>query len=190
MPIYVVRWPNLSAALVRAESEDHLIDLLDELADPGGCKWEEYDGPLWVEFELPVTFDQKNTEGNRPLSLDDLEITEVDARLIDAPKYQDLRTPETDTGAEMHEAVCKFAFPALYAVKPDDKGNFEQGEIRRALLEDLRPLVEGSWRDAAFEKRTDPDAVFMKLARITRRIPGIPLPSDFENGDEGEDEDE
>jgi hypothetical protein len=35
VPIYIVRWPNLSACLIRAYDEEDLIYRLDELADPG-----------------------------------------------------------------------------------------------------------------------------------------------------------
>ena len=34
MPIYLVRWPDLSAALVKASSEDDLVEILDEVANP------------------------------------------------------------------------------------------------------------------------------------------------------------
>jgi hypothetical protein len=54
MPIYLVRWPDLSASLVRAPSEEHLLDILDQTANPEGCEWEEYDGPLAIDFRLPA----------------------------------------------------------------------------------------------------------------------------------------
>ncbi len=56
MPIHLVRWPDLSAALVKAGSEDDLIDILDEVANPEGCAWSVYRGPLFVEFSLPARF--------------------------------------------------------------------------------------------------------------------------------------
>ena len=37
MPIYLVRWPDLSAALVKAGSEEELLDTLDQVANPKGC---------------------------------------------------------------------------------------------------------------------------------------------------------
>lgn len=36
MPIYLVRWPDLSASLVRAGSEEELLVTLDEVANPSG----------------------------------------------------------------------------------------------------------------------------------------------------------
>ena len=38
MPIYLVRWPDLSASLVRARHEDDLIDTLDQVANPEGMR--------------------------------------------------------------------------------------------------------------------------------------------------------
>ncbi|NJL71764.1 MAG: hypothetical protein HC888_09150 [Candidatus Competibacteraceae bacterium] len=51
MPIYIVRWPNRSASIVRAADEEHFAHLLDDVGDPGSAIWEEYDGPLWVDLE-------------------------------------------------------------------------------------------------------------------------------------------
>ena len=70
MPLYVVRWPNLSAALVRAEDEDELIDILDEEADPEGCRWQEYFGPLFLDFELGAKIEVDDPEGRRKQSED------------------------------------------------------------------------------------------------------------------------
>ena len=56
MPIYIVRWPELCASLIKAKNEEDLIDKLDEVGDPGGCTWSEYQGPIWIEFDIPVKF--------------------------------------------------------------------------------------------------------------------------------------
>jgi hypothetical protein len=63
MPIYLVRWPDLSAALVKASSEDELVEILDEVANPDGSTWSVYRGPLFLEFSLPVRFDVKDRGG-------------------------------------------------------------------------------------------------------------------------------
>jgi hypothetical protein len=53
MPLYLVRWPDFRASLLKADDESELVHRLDEVDDPGGCKWTEYRGPLWVDFHLP-----------------------------------------------------------------------------------------------------------------------------------------
>ena len=55
MPIYLVRWPDLSAALVKASSEDELVEILEEVANPDGCTWSVYLGPLFLEFGVVAT---------------------------------------------------------------------------------------------------------------------------------------
>ena len=55
MPIYLVRWPDLSAALVKASSEDELVEILDEVANPDGSTWSVYRGPLFLEFSCGST---------------------------------------------------------------------------------------------------------------------------------------
>jgi hypothetical protein len=54
MPLYLVRWPTLVASIVRADNEDHLTDVLDEVASPGEAVWTEYDGPLWIDVSLGI----------------------------------------------------------------------------------------------------------------------------------------
>jgi len=78
MPIFLVRWPDLSAALVRAGSEDALIDILDEVANPEGCTWSVYCGPLFIEFSLPVHFQVKDRGDQAgPLHPEDVVMEDV-----------------------------------------------------------------------------------------------------------------
>jgi hypothetical protein len=59
MPLYLVRWPDFSAAFVNARDEDDLVDQLDMLGHPGGCKWKVYRGPLHIEMDLPLEVQDK-----------------------------------------------------------------------------------------------------------------------------------
>ena len=61
MPLYLVRWPTLAASLVRAPDEGELLDILDEAADPGGCTYEVYRGPVWIDFEVPFGVRDRTT---------------------------------------------------------------------------------------------------------------------------------
>ena len=56
MPIYLVRWPDLSASLVRARNEADLIDTLDQVGNPDGCEWSRYEGPLFIDVRLPAAW--------------------------------------------------------------------------------------------------------------------------------------
>ena len=68
MPIYLVRWPDLSASLVRARHEDDLIDILDQVANPDGCEWSVYQGPLFIDFQLPAEWHIEDERPDEPVT--------------------------------------------------------------------------------------------------------------------------
>ena len=70
MPLYLVRWPNLSAALVQASNKTELLDTLDQLSNTEGVKIQVYRGPLFLDFELPVRIvtNRKPEDWQRPLA--------------------------------------------------------------------------------------------------------------------------
>lgn len=49
MPLCLAKRGRGSFALVSAEDEVELVDLLDQLADPGAESWQGWDGPVWLE---------------------------------------------------------------------------------------------------------------------------------------------
>ena len=114
MPIYLVRWPDMSASLVQAEDRDDLVTRLDEVADPGGCTWEVFEGQLWVDFKLPVGLRVRDGIGDKPVSENEIELDL--AQLARDPWRMDLSVPDGDTGGEMEEAIRAGAFPNLHAV--------------------------------------------------------------------------
>jgi hypothetical protein len=65
MPIYLVRWASFTASLVRARNEAELLDILDQEADPGGCTYEVYRGPLFIDFALPFTARPRTPDAER-----------------------------------------------------------------------------------------------------------------------------
>lgn len=38
VPLYLVRWPDLSGAFVNARNEDDLLDILDEISNPEAAR--------------------------------------------------------------------------------------------------------------------------------------------------------
>jgi hypothetical protein len=169
MPLYVVRWPNLSAALVRAEDPRELIDILDEISDPDGCTWAEYDGPLFLDFELAATVrvDADGSDPARPLAPEQLRIENVDA-LVSRVQAPVTITPCAETGDAMIEAICRFAFPATAAIYWGDTDEIDHNDLERALQEDAMRMVEYTWRRSHLYRSSDPDA---QLAIIMRTSP-------------------
>ena len=68
MPIYLVRWPDLSASLVQAEGEEHLLDILDQVGNPDDCEWSIYEGPLFIDFRLPVEWSVQDDRRATPVA--------------------------------------------------------------------------------------------------------------------------
>jgi hypothetical protein len=104
MPLYIVRWANLSASLVRARDTDHLQQLLDEEGDPGAAIWEEYDGPVWIEFE-PDRRQTQDGEFELAVKLD------AETELWDILKP---RVANADTCTDMYRAIMTRLFPHIY----------------------------------------------------------------------------
>ncbi|MBI5542707.1 MAG: hypothetical protein HY901_02385 [Deltaproteobacteria bacterium] len=172
MPIYVVRWPDLSAALVKARSEEELLDILDEVADSTGCSWSVYNGPLFVEFELPVEVKVEGSEEReeqRPIRPDEVAVGSVS----DLYDY-DLKVsaPSGDTVSEMFEAVEKAAFPNVYAARHSvrRKGEPSEKELKAAVLADLEVLIKASWQRSHLEKNEDPDAALARMMGAPLRL--------------------
>lgn len=164
MPLYVVRWPDLSACIVRARDEEDLHLILDELADPTDCKHWIYNGPLWVEFELPVTM-VTPTRADRlgqPLLRDQITLEGIEDYLKECGGLR-LTAACADTATEMERAVMERCFPvaakaldeALTRLADDDEPPHADemraivDQVKEALLRELDRYIAGSWHAAA-----------------------------------------
>ena len=156
MPLYLVRWPNLSCSLVRAEDEDDVLFILDELSDTTGARITLYDGPLFLDLTLPTdkAYPIKADVTRRPLSSDDVEIGDV-SRI--AAREFTLDVPETDTGYDMVDAMLEGAFPHLHAALADD---FEPTieAVEEAVRAEALVAVQASWRREAMMNQGGEDA--------------------------------
>ncbi|MDY0004854.1 MAG: hypothetical protein RBU30_26385 [Polyangia bacterium] len=177
MPIYVVRWPEPLVSLISARDEEELMYRLDEAADPGGCTWQVYKGPIWVDFELPVKIDIGDPKDKRrPLAPEDVE---VDVGGLAQNPWQLVPTdPQAgDTPHEMYDRIRRFAFPALQRIlenPPDgDPESLDLDTVKAAVTEDLQPLLEYTWRQAQLEARDDPEAELMRQMGVTVKFGGL-----------------
>ena len=189
LPIYVVRWPEPMVSLITAENEEELIYLLDEAADPGGCTWQVYEGPLWVDFELPVNVDIGPREDKRrPLSPADVEVS-IDQLAMDPLRLVPSEPQAGDTPFEMNDLMRQFAFPALHRAleSADDPELIDTEALKAAVTEDLRPLLEYTWRQAQLEMREDPEAEIMRQLGVTVPFGGLNFAS-ARNAHRGDDE--
>lgn len=185
MPIYLVRWASFTASLVRARNEAELLDILDQEADPGGCTYEVYRGPLFIDFALPFTArprtpDAERREADGEVTKDDY-IVEPTAE-FKGMDYSDLTRPgipSCDAGLDMLRAIVKGAFPALSSAmeaevnrpfSDDDDDDDEPPTLEKfeaALRAEVDGLVRYQARVAALDQRTDPEAALMKALDLT-----------------------
>ena len=183
MPLYLVRWPTLAASLVRAQDEDELLDILDEAADPGGCTYEVYRGPVWIDFDVPFGVRDHTPEGTVPTAPSDFvfEPTPDFDGVVDGDLLT-VRAPETDTADEMRDEVLRGAFPELAefidGLELPEAGEVEGAtstatELEAALRGELWPLIEYLSARSELAGRDDFEASMMQEAGATVMLPAM-----------------
>ena len=183
MPLYLVRWPTLAASLVRAQDEDELLDIHDEAADPGGCTYEVYRGPVWIDFEVPFGVCDRTPEGTVPTDPSDF-VVEPTPDFDGAVDFDILtvRTPVTDAAGEMRDEVLRGAFPELAefidGIDYGEEGEVEdsdaaKAELQHALREELWPLIEYIGARSEVAARDDVEATMMQQAGVTVMLPAM-----------------
>jgi len=183
VPLYLVRWPTLHASLVRARDEDHLLTLLDEVADPGGCIYQVYRGPLWVDLELP--FEIRDITPEKPDATDPSDFTVDPTPAFELDRGPAILRPvqaSSETADLMSSAMMQFAFPNLarYLGRrlDDDDGNDEPEEhfpeaMRAALVADLWPLVHQLQAEKSVAEGEGIEADLMRQMRVTSMLPSM-----------------
>ena len=165
MPIYLVRWPDLSASLVQAEGEEHLLDVLDQVGNPDDCEWSIYEGPLFIDFRLPVEWSIQDDRRATPVAPHQAVIGDVGpmttGNIVEAMQ---LCLASGDDGYETGAEVLRLAFPKLHAAMERFYGSGEpldgetvipEGELRKVLHAELERFFLGTWRRAQLGNKTD-----------------------------------
>jgi hypothetical protein len=171
MPLYLVRWPTLTAALVSAADEDELLDILDETANPEGCTWSLYRGPFYLEFPLNVDYSIKDSAEVRELLLEpsELQIKDV-SRVCERDVMSAVIDLDSETAAEMVDAIVKQAFPALDRVLGQYRDTLPEDEVRRAVRAELDALVRASWQHQQTKRRPDSDSRVTAMMETAPRL--------------------
>ena len=165
MPIYLVRWPDLSASLVQAEGEEHLLDILDQVGNPDDCEWSIYEGPLFIDFRLPVEWSIQDDRKTTPIAPQQAVIGDVGpiatGNIVEAMQ---LSLAGGDDGYETGAEVLRLAFPKLHAgIERFYKSGeplvgeeaLPEAELRKSLHAELERFFRGTWRRAQLGKKTD-----------------------------------
>ena len=173
MPIYIVRWPDLSASLVRAASEEELPLILDQVANPEGCEWSVYKGPLFINFRLPVQWSIRDERPGRPVAPEQIVIESVGAMAsVPVTDALEVELAEGDDGFGTATEILRKAFPAIHAAVEQlwrngggatGDGVLPEVPLRKAVHAELSRFLGVSWRQAQLEGKTDKVS---QLARI------------------------
>jgi hypothetical protein len=175
MPIYLVRWPTLTASLVRADDEDELLYLLDQAANPEGCTWSVYDGPLAIDFRLPVEWSVRDERPGEPIAPDQIVIEDLGPLAGDyVVSAMAVGVDRAAEGLRMLDKVLEEAFPNVHAaaeclfsdegIEECPDGVLPEVSLRNALRADLAPLLGASWRRANLDRKTD------RISTIARQL--------------------
>lgn len=180
MPIYLVRWPNLSVSLVSARNRRELNIILDEVSDPSACKVKQYEGPLFIDWDLAVSYEVSKDDSN-PIALR-FSVDNV-SECVDFPTFK-LGWDDGETGDAMRREITRFAFPhyAKYLrqkEKAEDtpssqekSRDFEQA-CKEALLRELDLMQEYHLRSELRDLRTDPKSRYLQVMDLLKDIYGI-----------------
>jgi hypothetical protein len=179
-----------SASLVRADSEDDLPFILDEVANPEGCEWNRYEGPLFINFRLLAKWHIENQRPDGPVAPYQVVVDDVGpmatASVVEA---LELSLGEGDDGLDTAFEIVRSAFPEIHAVVEkcyesgegqDLEGGLPEAELREALHTELVRMLGWSWRRAQLQNKTDlastlaremdmPPATVLKYAERAQR---------------------
>jgi hypothetical protein len=152
MPLYLVRWPGMSASLVSARNEEDLLDTLDQVDDSEGASWAVYRGPVWIDFDVPARYRIDEKVPDEPLRPDEIVVEDVEK--VEMGTFA-LSSPGCDHTSDMHERITRRAFPKLYRALYGREEEPTEDELKKAVHAELQQLVSADWRKAARGKRTD-----------------------------------
>ena len=136
MPIYLVRWGNLSVAIVRARDKTDLDIILDEVGYPGGCEVKEYTGPLYIGLDLDVKYHisgADNSGSKVSYSIDDV------SECVEFPRFR-LGLDGGDGEWELRRQIAEFAYPN-YTKYLDEVETAEEQEPESGLSQAERELM-------------------------------------------------
>ncbi|HEX8699340.1 MAG TPA: hypothetical protein VF815_10925 [Myxococcaceae bacterium] len=175
MPLYLVRWPDLSVALVKARNEDELLMRLDEYADPTGCQWMVYRGDVFLDFSIPIKIKRNPTSQTQQEPLTDNQLA-VDVESIS--NFDGGMLKLLKLGDDLESSIMEYAFPHLNSLWNEYMDELIEGRIdtklrnkvRSAALRDLQPYVQASWHIKNMERSDDPVDRIARMAGTSSAV--------------------
>lgn len=144
MPLYLVRWPDFSISLVHAKDEGELSHTLDEVGDPGACRWKVYKGPLHLKFKMNLGFQDETNYAFTPV-VPKAKISNINEFCGEGARFELADPHLSDTHSKMWEEFVRFSFPKLYAMgspSPCYADNLSQEEYFK-IATDVESAAKG-----------------------------------------------
>ncbi len=142
MPVYLVRWPDLSASLVRARHEADLIDTLDQVGNADGCEWSVYEGPLFIDFRLPAAWRVEEERPGEPVTPGQVVVGDVGrmatVSVVDAIELSLAGDDGHETGMEILRTAFPVVSAAIDKLQDSDEGLASEGVVFRSQESGLR----------------------------------------------------
>jgi len=142
MPLYFVRWEDLSISIVQARDRGELDSVLAEAGGPGGCKIRQYNGPLHIGLKLDADYELgPATSGLKPpVLLKDVSSCRYTWRFRWTEDHG-------DTGSNMYHQLVQFAFPhysSYLDMAHGDELVLDEADLDRMCKESLKKDLEST----------------------------------------------
>jgi len=140
MRLYLVRWPNLSAALVYAHDEEELGTMLDGIADPHSCTFVRVTEPLHVELHFK--------DGGGDALMGAAAAAAITASVDDGGLQLEASLPDTDASAAFDRWAIGRLFPRAAAV---DDALRADGAYERGLSAEEKTQLQTALKRETFD---------------------------------------
>lgn len=163
MALWVARWVDFTCTLLRAETREEAIDVLDEIGGDEGIELFEYDGPVCIHFALPMPqldpIRPAARKLDRKLTRDDIDIGDLGGLVSGRPL---VATPaDCGDGILMQRALLQATFPHLAKAvvgRDQEEDPPDEAEVRAALVREADVALRANWRLHALATSQDPVA--------------------------------
>ena len=147
MPIYLVRWPDVSVSLVSADDNDDLFSKIKENNDPPYIRYKVYDGPLFIDLELDVVFNiQPSDMQYRRISPHEVD-TIVDLEGISQQPLLSLGANMGDVSDDTFDEIVKWAFPYLHQCYEDEWDRLVDEPMPMVAEDGLKKVLKKEFED-------------------------------------------
>src|SRR3990170_2970314 len=110
--------------------------MTSKVANPDGCEWSVYEGPLFIDFRLPVEWSVRDDHPEQPILPEQIVVGDIgDMTQGNLVGNVGVSLADGDDGCETGEEVIRLAFPELQAAVDRFRESADTDEADGALPE-------------------------------------------------------